>query len=439
MPDSSELLSLYQEWLEIPPHRLPPNHYALLGVDDFESDLGKIEAAAKNRSAYLHQLAAGPERKIVQEMLSQVAVARRTLLSPESKDAYDQTLRQPQAPDPSREPTRARSRKAGEWKLHTVSAAVLLAVVGGIYWANRDSGGRRAAQVDDQVSSSPKDASAVIESVRQPNQLAAPQGNSTRESKSPIAQKRSIGSGLGARLDGEFNDVLSDISTQRTSETEGSENRSSQTTGFRPWGGIAIGKVRKQVKEWPSGLLRVQGFPNAIQKHFESSSGFDWFDVEQGRVMIKANDQRAPFVLTAPGLSLAKGSVVSIETSIHQSSPDDVRVGFIIDGIQIGLRRYRKGVDVYVREQGAGSKPQSMVKISTGAKTATLLVERNSKRDDRLDWFVRTDDKDRAGSVDANLDEHAATEVFAIPPKKKSSVLTWISNLKFRESRPDTQ
>lgn len=439
MPVSSDLLSLYQEWLEIPPHRLPPNHYALLGVDDFESDSGKIEAAAKNRGAYLHQLAAGPERKIVQEMLSEVAVARRTLLSPESKDAYDQTLRKAQAPDPPREPARAKSRKAGEWKYHAVSAVVLLAVVGGIYWANRDSGGRRAAQVDDQVSSSLKEAPVPRESVRQPNQLAVSQGDSTRESKSPIAPKRSRGSGLGARLDGEFTDVLSDISTPRTNKASGSENRSAPTTEFRPLGGIAIGKVRNKVKKWPSGLVKAQGFPDAIQKHFESSSDFDWFDVEKGRLKIKASDQRAPFALTAPGLALAKGSVISVETSIHKSSPDDVRVGFIIDGIRIGLRRQRKGVDVYVREQGKGSKPQSMVKINTGSKTATLLVERDSKRDDRLNWFVRTNDKDRAGSVDANLTERAATEVFAIPPKKESSVPTWISDLKFREPKTDPQ
>ena len=66
MADPTDLNSLYQEWLEIPAERLPPNHYALLGLDDFESDKHVIEAAAKSRSAYLHQIAAGPQRKIVQ-------------------------------------------------------------------------------------------------------------------------------------------------------------------------------------------------------------------------------------------------------------------------------------------------------------------------------------------------------------------------------------
>ncbi|MEL7338603.1 MAG: hypothetical protein AAFN70_20615 [Planctomycetota bacterium] len=80
-----------------------------------------------------------------------------------------------------------------------------------------------------------------------------------------------------------------------------------------------------------------------------------------------------------------------------------------------------------------------MVKINTGSKTATLVVERDSRRDDRLNWFVRTDDKDRAGSVDANLVERAATGVFAIAPKKESSVTTWISDLQFRETKVDDE
>jgi hypothetical protein len=62
MPDHSDLNALYHEWLEIPAERLPPNHYALLGLSDFESDTEAIEAAAKSRSVYLHQISAGPQR-----------------------------------------------------------------------------------------------------------------------------------------------------------------------------------------------------------------------------------------------------------------------------------------------------------------------------------------------------------------------------------------
>ncbi len=94
MPHLPDLNDLYQDWLEIPARRLPPNHYALLGIDDFESDEEVIEAAAKTRSAYLHQIASGPQRKIVQEMLGQVAIARRTLMSVEAREEYDQSLRE---------------------------------------------------------------------------------------------------------------------------------------------------------------------------------------------------------------------------------------------------------------------------------------------------------------------------------------------------------
>ena len=70
----------------------PPTHYQLFGIDDFESDQQLIEKSAKERTAHLHQIAAGPQRKIVQKLLNEIAVARRTLLSTEAKAAYDEQL-----------------------------------------------------------------------------------------------------------------------------------------------------------------------------------------------------------------------------------------------------------------------------------------------------------------------------------------------------------
>ena len=101
MSDSAEMFDPYWEWLEIPPEDQPPNFYRLLGLNDFEDDLAAIDAAAKQTTAYLHPMAAGPNRESVQKLLSEVAKARRTLLGSEAKQAYDQSLQvEPPTPQP---------------------------------------------------------------------------------------------------------------------------------------------------------------------------------------------------------------------------------------------------------------------------------------------------------------------------------------------------
>ena len=92
MPESPESFDPYREWLEIPPEDQPPSYYRLLGVQEFEADLAVIDAAAKQRTAYLHPMASGPNRESVQGLLSEVAKARRTLLAADSKSAYDESL-----------------------------------------------------------------------------------------------------------------------------------------------------------------------------------------------------------------------------------------------------------------------------------------------------------------------------------------------------------
>ena len=203
MPESLDLNDLYQQWLEIPADRLPPNHYALLGVDDFESDATAIEDAAKARNAYLHQIAAGPQRKIVQEMLGQVAVARRTLLSEEAKNEYDQALREEPAvvdeppvhevteetphltPTESAQPVSTSvasplndsGKRSGGWTLHLISAGTLIVLVIAVYFYKQ-----------------------YRYDLANPNPVVAPQ---------------TTGSGIASGMDEKFSDVLSEIDEQR--------------------------------------------------------------------------------------------------------------------------------------------------------------------------------------------------------------------------------
>lgn len=83
----------YHKWLGIPPKLQPPNHYRLLGVEPFESDLDVIDAAANQRMAYLQGLASGEHGELSQTLLNELAMARVCLMDPADKEAYDAELR----------------------------------------------------------------------------------------------------------------------------------------------------------------------------------------------------------------------------------------------------------------------------------------------------------------------------------------------------------
>ncbi|MFT5091703.1 MAG: hypothetical protein ACI93T_000517 [Porticoccaceae bacterium] len=89
----SDSFDPYYIWLGIPPKDQPPNHYRLLGLQELEENTDVIDAAANRQTTYLHEMAAGPNRKESQQLLNEVAAARRCLLSPEKKNEYDEKLR----------------------------------------------------------------------------------------------------------------------------------------------------------------------------------------------------------------------------------------------------------------------------------------------------------------------------------------------------------
>lgn len=83
----------YHKWLGIPPKDQPPNHYRLLGLELFESDMEVIEAAANRQMAYVQQRATGENVAISQKLLNELSAARVCLLDSKRKAAYDVQLR----------------------------------------------------------------------------------------------------------------------------------------------------------------------------------------------------------------------------------------------------------------------------------------------------------------------------------------------------------
>lgn len=94
----------YHRWLGIPPEQQPPDHYALLGLNQFEQDPEVIEAAADQRILYLRTHAAKHPR-LTQRLLEEVGQARICLLNNTQRVVYDRQFLVP-APPPAPPPVR---------------------------------------------------------------------------------------------------------------------------------------------------------------------------------------------------------------------------------------------------------------------------------------------------------------------------------------------
>jgi len=84
----------YHQWLGISPANQPPDHYRLLGVERFESDLNVIQNAADRQMAHLRGYAKGKYGKQANHLLNQVSSANVCLLDSTKRVAYDDQLRQ---------------------------------------------------------------------------------------------------------------------------------------------------------------------------------------------------------------------------------------------------------------------------------------------------------------------------------------------------------
>ena len=84
----------YYKWLGIAPKDQPPNHYRLLGLENFEEDLQVVESASDRQLGFLRRHQSGEHAADCQKLLNEVTRARLCLLKPASKAAYDQELRQ---------------------------------------------------------------------------------------------------------------------------------------------------------------------------------------------------------------------------------------------------------------------------------------------------------------------------------------------------------
>jgi serine/threonine protein kinase len=93
MTTLAEPLDAYGQWLEIPPHEQPADHYRLLGLARFETDAARITAAADERMARVRSFQLGPHAALSQRILNELSAARATLLDARRRVSYDLVLR----------------------------------------------------------------------------------------------------------------------------------------------------------------------------------------------------------------------------------------------------------------------------------------------------------------------------------------------------------
>lgn len=91
--DKGSEFDIYHKWLGIPPRYQPPNHYRLLGVEEFESDPEVIQSAAARQIAHVQTFRIGPQSELSQKLLNEIARAKVCLLNPQSKQLYDRDLK----------------------------------------------------------------------------------------------------------------------------------------------------------------------------------------------------------------------------------------------------------------------------------------------------------------------------------------------------------
>jgi hypothetical protein len=98
---------VYHRWLGIPPEEQPPDHYRLLGIPRFETDVEVIRDAAARQMAHVRTYHLGEHAELSQKILNELGTAKACLLNPRKKAAYDAKLREKQeavVPDLARLP-----------------------------------------------------------------------------------------------------------------------------------------------------------------------------------------------------------------------------------------------------------------------------------------------------------------------------------------------
>ena len=91
-PANSDSFNPYEQWLGISCEDVFPDHYELLGLNQFVHDAAAIESAADRQMSRIRVHQTGPRGHLTQQILNKIAEAKLCLLDKESRKKYDAEL-----------------------------------------------------------------------------------------------------------------------------------------------------------------------------------------------------------------------------------------------------------------------------------------------------------------------------------------------------------
>ena len=448
MPDSPETFDPYWEWLEIPPEDQPPSYYRLLGIDEFEQDLVAIDSAAKQRTAYLHPMAAGPSRESVQQLLSEVAKARRTLLAADAKSAYDESLRVPpvrstpppllqsppietavsdaetlqnetlatDADDEAETIQRRKKSLLNDWRVHVVSVSILfVGAVGFVLYKNTRPS--KVASVAAPLSKprtsastrrvAPSEVSAIGDRSDSSSSSASMEQSKTQREKNAKAQSGILGSnsrpktplrgqsGLGRML-AESGFSMDQAEGHKDAMPPGGK---ATETGNAGGGGTSSAEASKggslpttaEIElpdDWLNGLTALNDFEKPLDATFDVSKLRGVLKSEDGKLVMQPVDpEHRSGKLTLKEHQIGLGETVALKTNLSRESSPDKRLGLAIGDVMIKLVPKKSGVEIRINGSKAGNfKPPA-------GKDITLAVTRDRKDPCKFHWITQSGKK----------------------------------------------
>ena len=158
----------YHKWLGIVSDTLPPDHYRLLGVEKYESDLDVISSAADRQMNHLRKYQVGRQAVLSQQLLNEIAAAKVCLLNESTKKVYDDKLKSDASQETARQLPQivaANKRFAGPKKrdlssriLPVGASMLLLAMVVVFFWTGEttlENGGAEIHSANVESTESP--------------------------------------------------------------------------------------------------------------------------------------------------------------------------------------------------------------------------------------------------------------------------------------------
>ncbi len=435
--------------LEISPELRPPTHYQLLGIDDFETDLKLIEQAAKQRGAYLHQIAAGPQRKVVQQLLGEVAIARRTLLVAESKQQYDQHLLalleedagEAHSPfqiatdtpsetgdattdDEEKPPSRTGRRRKSKWdeyKLHLLSASILLLIVGVVWFMNRGSGERVASKAPASATTSNASRSESTPTARQRKSSSA-SAPAARRPQAQAPRKRSTPS-LAPTFD------LSAFQPPAMSQPGAAKNKPTAD----PAPAVTPAAV-ELAADWQPNIKLVDEFKAKLEARYAIDKSKHALTIQDQRAVITAGSgTRINGILRHKSLKLTPKTAVSLDTNLAPDQSNPGQVGFALGPLRILLTAGATGVQVRAKNQTANGAMKTLGQLQSVGPKTTLIVWRSVADPSQVVWLVKSDQSTLSGQIKIDKLGQPPVTIVYLSPEKKSQQPVWFDNLRVGE------